>query len=282
MLSPQVQRNLLSRLLHRDLANEQHTTNIHTHYQVPYELSRPETPIALDVPGEEQSCDANPSFFRSPPSSTLPFKPLSPEIHKPLSITQVLQRKLRWITLGGQYDWTRKSYPPGAPPAFPEDIRGLVHSLFPNMRPEAAIVNIYTPGDTLSLHRDVSEEADEGLVSISLGCDGLFVVGMDEKPNSSSHHMVIRLRSGDAIYMSGPSRHAWHGVPKIIPRTCPKWLEAWPASQLRPGEASKSKSMDGVQAEGYEAWRGWMATKRVNLNVRQMSNRPYMVGQSDD
>ena len=39
------------------------------------------------------------------------------------------------------------------------------------MRPQAAIVNVYSPGDSISLHRDVSEGKEAGLVSISLGCE---------------------------------------------------------------------------------------------------------------
>ncbi|KAK4691607.1 hypothetical protein P7C71_g5423, partial [Lecanoromycetidae sp. Uapishka_2] len=44
------------------------------------------------------------------------------------------------------------------------DIAAFIHGLFPEMKPEAAIVNVYTPGDTLSLHRDVSEECENGLM----------------------------------------------------------------------------------------------------------------------
>lgn len=120
------------------------------------------------------------------------------------------------------------------------------------MKAEAAIVNLYSPGDTLSLHRDVSEECDRALVSISLGCDAIFVCGLagvveGEEPRVTA----IRLRSGDAILMDGDSRYAWHGVPKVLSNTCPKWMSDWP----------------GVQ---FPDWTGWMKDKRVNLNVRQM------------
>lgn len=64
---------------------------------------------------------------------------------------------------------------------------------------------------------------------------------------------MLRIRSGDAIYMTQDSRYAWHGVPKVIKGTCPDYLADWPAE-------------DGK----YEEWRGWMSNKRINLNVRQM------------
>jgi len=160
------------------------------------------------------------------------------------------------MTLGGQYDWTNKVYPDAPPPPFPEDMAKLISGLF-GMTPEAAIVNLYSPGDTLSLHRDVSEECDRPLVSISLGCDGVFLIGLApddavEEPRIAT----LTLRSGDAVVMAGASRYAWHGVPKVMGETCPAWMESWPAREEIGGD--------------FEAWRGWMKGKRINLNVRQM------------
>ena len=162
------------------------------------------------------------------------------------------------MTLGGQYDWTKKKYPDEVPPAFPDDLQDMIQAKFPDMTPQAAIVNVYSPGDTLSLHRDVSEASDSGLVSISLGCDGIFIAGFSD--TASSDHAILRLRSGDAICMSGASRFAWHGVPQIIPGTCPSHLESWPATT-----AAEDSGIDP-----FEHWRGWMKRKRINLNARQM------------
>ncbi|EKG12796.1 hypothetical protein MPH_10039 [Macrophomina phaseolina MS6] len=247
-----VQKSLLSRLIHRDLSNPAHRTNVHLHYHVPYPL--------------ESS-----SFFSHVPAPDPLFIPKDPTVHRPLSITQFLNKKLRWVTLGGQYDWTQKVYPSTPPPPFPADVGALLHGVFPDMEPQAAIVNFYSPGDTLSMHRDVSEGCDRGLVSISIGCDGIFVIGRKEPRIGSSADdlekdsdiLTIRLRSGDAVYMSGPSRFAWHGVPQIVPDTCPEWLENWPAPS--------TDGLEGGDHEGvYEEWKGWMRAKRINLNVRQM------------
>ena len=216
----------------------------------------------------------NASFFSHHVQEGLVFPPKSPETHRPLTISQFLNKKLRWITLGGQYDWTRKAYPEDRAPDFPSDISALVRGLFPEMVPEAAIVNLYSPGDTLSLHRDISEYCDRGLVSISLGCDAIFVIGLDDsreedqkadlhsakQEDEGERYLVIRLHSGDAVYMSGPARYAWHGVPRILPGTCPGWLEDWPAE----------REEDGHKSTEFDHWRGWMVNKRVNLNVRQM------------
>jgi len=222
---------MLSKLFYRDLVDPQHQTNVHMHYQVPY-------PAA-----------GSPYFDSS--ASKLAFNPKDPAVHKPITTAQFLNRKFRWMTLGGQYDWTHKVYPEGPPPSFPADIKQLVESLFP-MKAEAAIVNLYSPGDTLSLHRDVSEDCDQPLTSISLGCDGIFVVGLDElNSNGAPRVAALRLRSGDAVLMSGESRYAWHSVPKVLEGTCPEWMKDWPGAE-------------------YDDWKGWMKGKRINLNVRQM------------
>lgn len=222
---------MLSLLLHRDLSDPNHKTNLHLHYDINY-------------PAQHTS------FFSSD-LSTIAFEPKDSAVHPPLTVKAALEKKLRWATLGGQYDWTNKVYPDEEPPPFPSDIAVLLQALFPDMEPEAAIVNLYSPGDTLSLHRDVSEEADRGLVSVSLGCDAIFILGLQDKTSGTTQHEVLRLKSGDAVYMSGTARFAWHGVPKIVPGTCPDYLSDWPGKD-------------------FPKWKNWMSNKRINLNVRQM------------
>jgi DNA alkylation damage repair protein AlkB len=237
------------------MSQPHHQTNLHLHYDLPYP-----SPGATPEDG---------SFFTLSPDTPGQFIPKDPSVHKPLTARQVFQKRLHWVTLGGQYDWTNRVYPDAPPPAFPPDIAGFLERLFPQTLAQAAIVNFYSPGDTMMMHRDVSEETNKGLVSVSLGCDGLFMIapsstgqpGEDggsaplrlEDAGENKGYVLLRLRSGDAIYMCEESRYAWHGVPKILEATCPDYLEDWPASQGR-----------------FEEWRGWMKRKRVNLNVRQM------------
>jgi len=242
LVPPAVQKVLLSRLIHRDLSDAKHTTNMHLHFNLPY----PEPPA---------------SFFSYPPDSPVEFEPKNETTHRPLSVKQVLNRKLHWVTLGGQYDWTNRVYPGEEPPRFPRDVASLLESLFPETQAQAAIVNFYTPGDSMMMHRDVSEETDKGLISLSIGCDGLFMISPsdigkipeEERAATEKHYLLLRLRSGDAIYMTEESRFAWHGVPKVVKGTCPDYLADWPAG-------------DGQ----YEDWKGWLSNKRINLNVRQM------------
>ncbi len=239
-----MQTALLEKLLHRDLSNRVHKTNLYLHYDVEYPVSK----------GEVHGSDAvsSCSFFSADRQAYL--VPKDPAVHRPITYRQVLDSKLRWMTLGGQYDWTNKIYPDETPPVFPSDIATLLKILFPTVDAQAAIVNFYSPGDTLSVHRDVSEECDRDLISISIGCDGIFLAGNDDGTDVAT----IRLRSGDAILMSGRSRYAWHAVPKIVAGTCPPWLQAWPDISNEPK---------------YQEWHGWMKNKRINLNVRQMKEK---------
>lgn len=257
LLPKRTQETFASRLLHRDLSTPTHKTNVHFHHAIPYH------DLLSASDGSSSHGSPRSSFFHSRPDCPLTFPPIDPDVHKPLTLYQFLNRKLRWMTLGGQYDWTKKAYPEGDYPDFPADIAKLIRSLFPDIRPEAAIVNFYSPGDTLSVHRDVSETSDAGLVSISLGCDGLFIAGLEDQSTGQIKHIVVRLRSGDAVLMSGSSRFAWHSVPQVIANTCPPWLSDWPASTIHLAEET-------TPSDPFEAWRGWMANKRINVNIRQM------------
>jgi DNA alkylation damage repair protein AlkB len=262
LFPPAVQLELLSRIFHRDLLNPGHRTNVHLHYKMMYPSfdtdgqngwhDRTTTAkLVLTDKKHGSSSSSYSSFFGINPS--LMLSPKDEKVHRPITIQSFLKKKLRWITLGGQYNWTTKEYPAESPPAFPEDIATLLRGVFPETEAEAAIVNLYSPGDTLSVHRDVSEECDKGLISISIGCSGLFLVSHDDDKGCE----IFRLRSGDAVYMTGKSRFAWHGVPKVFSGTCPCWLRDWPSDP-------------DLKRSSFDQWRGWMEGKRINLNVRQM------------
>ncbi|KAI9822723.1 MAG: hypothetical protein M1826_000427 [Phylliscum demangeonii] len=279
LIPPRSQLRLLSCLLHRDLSNGAHQTNVHLHHHLspPQGYAPPPTTTTGGELLKPSSPVASNSFFRYDPASTVTFAARDPQRHAALPIARCLRQRLRWITLGGQYDWTTKRYPVDrSPPRFPADVGRLVQGLFPHTTAEAAIVNLYSPGDTLRLHRDVSEQSAKDLVSLSLGCDAVFVIGDGDGGQDVDGDVqveVVRLHSGDVVVMSGPARYGWHGVPKIVPDTCPAWMADWPASprsgaRLTPTEGEEEEEEGGL--DEFEGWRGWMAGKRVNLNVRQM------------
>jgi DNA oxidative demethylase len=86
----------------------------------------------------------------------------------------------------------------------------------------AAIVNLYEPGAKLGLHQDKIESpeviaAGSPVVTISLGDSCVFRFGNTERP--SRPYRDIHLAGGDLFVFGGPSRLAFHGVPKIYPGT---------------------------------------------------------------
>lgn len=157
------------------------------------------------------------------------------------------EKQLRWVTLGGQYDWTDKFYPSfevgidDKCPSFPEPLAGFIFNSF-GVRAEAAIVNYYSEGNTLSPHQDVAEQCSADLVSISLGCSCIFYVGIRRWDSTP---LPILLNSGDIVIMGGPSRYAWHGVGRVVANSTPHEL---------------------VRNE----WADWIKGKRININIRQM------------
>jgi DNA alkylation damage repair protein AlkB len=212
------------------------------------------------------------SFFEYPPSSkNISLTPLNPHSsHKPLNMIQFLSKKLRWLTLGSQYDWTTRAYPTTSPTPFPSDIALLVTTLFrSSFKPESGVVLLYSTKDYMPVHRDVSEQCERGLASFTLGCDGLFILSRDKKngdgkevdENDEDREMemcVLRVRSGDCVWMGGETRWCWHAMPKVMAGTCPAWLENWPVAK------------GGTRTKDYEKWRGFMKGKRLNISCRQV------------
>ena len=83
--------------------------------------------------------------------------------------------------------------------------------------PDAALINYYDDAARMGLHRDADERCDAPVVSISLGDHCVFRFGNPEVRGRP--YTDIELRSGDVFVFGGPSRLAYHGVPKILPGT---------------------------------------------------------------
>ncbi|KAG2439598.1 hypothetical protein HXX76_004950 [Chlamydomonas incerta] len=174
-----------------------------------------------------------------------------------------LLRKLRWATLGPQFDWTERQYDfagayrqlppslaglarqmaavvdalqaaglqllpaaaqlPPAPPTEPSGASapaappGAPASAAPGPRgyePDAAIVNYYQLGDVLGGHvDDVESDLAQPIVSVSLGCPALFLMG---GPTKATRPSALLLRGGDVLVLAGQARRCYHGVPRIL------------------------------------------------------------------
>lgn len=98
--------------------------------------------------------------------------------------------------------------------------------------PDTALVNLYGPGATMGLHQDRDEASGDPVVSLSLGDACTFRFGTPE--HRGRPYTDVRLESGDLVVFGGPSRMAFHGVPKVVDGSAPAWCaEALGASPGR-------------------------------------------------
>ena len=253
LLPPEVQVLFTSQILHRDLADERHKNNLMPDYNIPF-------------PGIREGTNHFKSFFTYPQNASTGANliPRTPDSAKSLNMAQFLTSKLRWLTIGDQYDWPTRSYTRDGPSPFPSDLAKLVQGFFPEIKPQSGVVLLYSGKDYMPVHRDVSEECQTALASFSLGCDGIFIVARGEDDGVGEDRpstVAIRVRSGDCIHLDGEARWAWHAMARTIVGTCPDFLSSWPKDT--PGATAEEK-------KAYSKWQGFMAGKRLNISCRQV------------
>ena len=81
-------------------------------------------------------------------------------------------------------------------------------------RPDVALINFYDGDARMGQHRDVDERSAAPVVSLSLGAGCVFRFGNTE--NRRKPYTDVDLRSGDLVVFGGPSRFAYHGVPRLL------------------------------------------------------------------
>ena len=86
--------------------------------------------------------------------------------------------------------------------------------------PDTALVNFYDSAARMGMHQDKDERSLAPVVSLSIGDSCRFRFGNTE--NRGRPYDDIDLRSGDLFVFGGPSRLAFHGVPKVFPGTAPE------------------------------------------------------------
>lgn len=86
--------------------------------------------------------------------------------------------------------------------------------------PDAALVNYYDDTAKLGLHRDKDELTQDPVVSLSIGDRCTFRFG---NPDTRGRpYTDVELHGGDLFVFGGPSRLAYHGVPRTHPGTADK------------------------------------------------------------
>ncbi|MYZ36547.1 MULTISPECIES: alpha-ketoglutarate-dependent dioxygenase AlkB [unclassified Streptomyces] len=93
--------------------------------------------------------------------------------------------------------------------------------------PDTALINFYDGDAKMGMHQDKDEKSDAPVVSLSIGDRCVFRFGGTE--NRGRPYTDVELSSGDLFVFGGPSRFAYHGVPKVYPGT------ADPATGMRGG-----------------------------------------------
>jgi len=81
--------------------------------------------------------------------------------------------------------------------------------------PDVALVNWYGAGAHMGMHVDRDEQSPAPVVSLSVGDSCTFRFGT---PAGRGRPWTdVLLESGDLFVFGGPSRLAYHGVPKVVP-----------------------------------------------------------------
>ncbi|MCA0920326.1 alpha-ketoglutarate-dependent dioxygenase AlkB family protein [Pseudooceanicola nanhaiensis] len=127
------------------------------------------------------------------------------------------------MTSAGKYGWysDRRGYryaethPEGMGwPPIPQEVLTIWRDVTGLERtPDCCLINYYGETARMGLHQD-RDEADFTwpVLSVSLGDDGLFRVGNEERGGKTES---IWLESGDVVLMGGPARLLHHGVDRI-------------------------------------------------------------------
>jgi alkylated DNA repair protein (DNA oxidative demethylase) len=147
------------------------------------------------------------------------YSPAMPRSGSPYSVRMSNCGPLGWLSDRSGYRYSPTHPLTGEPwPAMPAIVLDLWHATTGMAyRPEACLINYYGPTARLGLHRDQDEQAEDApILSISLGDTALFRLGGPERKGPTRS---VRLASGDAVVLEGPSRHWYHGVDRILPGT---------------------------------------------------------------
>lgn len=138
----------------------------------------------------------------------------SPDLAGPLWPSSQF-KKLKWATIGHMYDWGTRSYRGYS--EFPQLLVDISQNLLSHFGkaylPDAAIINCYSGGYFLRLHKDDAEETDDSVLNISLGAPAIFLVGGHDQ---STIPVSMVVESGSVVVMAEDSRFCLHGIAKLL------------------------------------------------------------------
>lgn len=147
------------------------------------------------------------------------YTPHMPRTGRPFSVRMTNLGDLGWVSDRKGYRYQATHPETGLPwPPIPGDLLRIWRLLSAYAHdPQACLVNYYSEGARMGLHRDEDEEDFSApVLSISLGDTAMFRLG---GPERSAGTRLIKLSSGDVLLLAGPSRLSYHGIDRIIPGT---------------------------------------------------------------
>ncbi|MFD8616481.1 alpha-ketoglutarate-dependent dioxygenase AlkB family protein [Streptomyces sp. NPDC059513] len=104
--------------------------------------------------------------------------------------------------------------------------------------PDTALINFYDDAARMGMHQDKEERSGAPVVSLSIGAACVFRFGNTE--GRGQPYTDVELVSGDLFVFGGPSRFAFHGVPKVHVGT------ADPAAGMRAGRLNVTLRETGL------------------------------------
>lgn len=104
--------------------------------------------------------------------------------------------------------------------------------------PDTALINFYDGAAKMGMHQDREERSGAPVVSLSIGDTCVFRFGNTE--DRGRPFTDVELASGDLFVFGGPSRFAFHGVPRVFPGT------ADPATGMRGGRLNLTLRETGL------------------------------------
>ncbi|MET7308167.1 MULTISPECIES: alpha-ketoglutarate-dependent dioxygenase AlkB family protein [unclassified Streptomyces] len=108
--------------------------------------------------------------------------------------------------------------------------------------PDTALINFYDGAARMGMHQDKEERSVAPVVSLSIGDTCVFRFGNTE--DRGQPYTDLELASGDLFVFGGPSRFAFHGVPKVCPGT------ADPATGMSGGRLNVTLRETGLGGPG--------------------------------
>uniref|UniRef100_A0A3B4A7T6 Nucleic acid dioxygenase ALKBH1 n=1 Tax=Periophthalmus magnuspinnatus TaxID=409849 RepID=A0A3B4A7T6_9GOBI len=190
-----------------------------------------------------------------------------------------LLERLRWVTLGYQYNWDTKLYSADHYTPFPADLQSLSQQIalgcgFGDFRPQAGILNYYRSDSSLGIHVDESElDHSCPLLSFCFGQSAIFLLGGKQRQDPPT---AMFMHSGDVMVMSGQSRLFYHAVPRIVPANPSLFSSklqnppAPPDLQTQTTPLETNSVLEPVSEQDWAICLRYIESSRINVTVRQV------------